>query len=170
MSDVTITQRDENNAVVATGDYGNFDALVFDAKRSLLDTWHVGHPDLVCIVGSSLLSKATFPILNAMSQANPNSELLAGRLIAQQNKLGGMPTVVAPFFPDGTIWITTMKNISMYWQRGKYRRAVEEESKYNRIATYASSNEGYEIEDYGLSCLIEGITFAEPAAPLAAKD
>ena len=62
--------------------------------------------------------------------------------------------------PEGAIFITTMKNLSLYWQKGKLTRFIKNEPEYNRIATYAQSNDGYAVEDYGLGCLIEEITFA----------
>ncbi len=35
MPGITLTSRDENNAVIASGTYGNIDAAVLDARHSL---------------------------------------------------------------------------------------------------------------------------------------
>ena len=68
-----------------------------------------------------------------------------------------------PFFPDGSMFITSWENLSIYWQEGAHRRRIVEEPEYNRVSTYSSSNDAYVVEDYGFGCLIEGITAAEPA-------
>lgn len=163
MKNVTITSRDDENKVIAKGTYGNADSLVYDATSSLLDEWYKSSPDLVVICGRQFVVDRSFPILNAVSTNNPNSEALAGQLIVSRNAIGGLPTYIAPFFPDGTMLITSWQNLSIYWQEGKHRRMVREEPEYNRIATYESSNDDFVIEDYGFGCLIEGITAAEPA-------
>lgn len=160
MKGITITSRDEDGKIIKKGDYGNYDAAVYDAVTSLLEPWHQNAPGLLAITGSRLTTQKNFKILNQHSQNNPNIELLAGNELMKLSTLGGLPTMKVPFFPDGTIWITTFKNLSLYWQKGKYNRYIKNEPEYNRIATYAQSNDGYVIEDYGLSCLIEGISLA----------
>ncbi|WP_426577158.1 phage major capsid protein, P2 family [Xenorhabdus stockiae] len=160
MSGITLTRRDEDGKILQKGDYGNYDSVVYDAVTSLLDPWHQSAPGLIAITGSRLTTQKNFRILNQHSQHNPNMELLAGNELMKLSTLGGLPVFRAPFFPDGAILITTFKNLSLYWQKGKYNRYIKNEPEYNRIATYAQSNDGYVIEDYGLSCLIEGISFA----------
>ncbi|CAG75522.1 major phage capsid protein N precursor [Pectobacterium atrosepticum SCRI1043] len=161
ISDVTITARDEDNKVIAKGTYGNLSAAVYDAKNSLMDEWHKRNPDNVVILAGDLLTTSNFPAINAMSQTNPNSEMLAGQLIVAQERVGNMPTFIAPYFPVSGVLITPFKNLSVYYQRGGLRRTIKEESEYNRIATYQSSNDDFVIEDYGNVAFIDGITFAQ---------
>lgn len=156
----TITSRDDNNTIVKKGDYGNLDSMARDAARQLLDPWYIDHPDLVVITGRDLMNEREFPIVNALSQTNPNSEALAGQLLIAQQRLGNMPTYIAPYFPAGAMLITSFANLSIYWQISAHRKAIREEPEYNRIATYSSSNDAYVIEDYGFGCLVEGITWA----------
>lgn len=156
----TITSRDDDNKIIEKGDYGNLDALVQDARTSLLDPWYVDHPDLVVIIGRTLMNSREFPIVNALSQTNPNSETLAGQLLISQKAIGGLPTFIAPYMPDGTMLITSFENLSIYWQLSAHRRMIREEPEYNRIATYSSSNDAYVIEDYGFGCLVDGIAWA----------
>lgn len=160
MKNVTITSRDEDNKIIQKGDYGNINSLAMDARRSLIDSWYVESQELVVITGRSLLNQNDFPILNALSQTNPNSEQLAGQLLIAQRRIDGMPVYAAPYFPEGCMLITSFSNLSLYWQVGASRRMVKEEPEYNRISTYSSSNDAYVIEDYGFGCLIDGITWA----------
>lgn len=163
MSGVTLTSRDQDNKVIASGTYGNLDALAADAVSSLLDEWYKSDPNLVVICGRNLVNTRNHPILNSLSQTNPNSEAMAGQLLVARKEIGAMPTFIAPFFPDGSMFITAFKNLSIYTQDGKQRRMLKDEPEYNRVATYESANDGYVVEDYGLGCLIEGITFAQAA-------
>lgn len=80
---ITLTSRDENNAVIASGTYGNIDAAVLDARHSLMDPVPP-RPGLVTVLSSDLLLKVNLPKVNALSQTNPNTELLAAQLIVSQ--------------------------------------------------------------------------------------
>ncbi len=164
ISNITVTSRDEDNKIITKGTYGNVSAAVYDAKNSLMDEWHKRNPDNVVILAGDLLTTSNFPAINAMSQTNPNTEMLAGQLIVAQERVGNMPTFIAPFFPVNGILITPFKNLSIYYQRGGLRRTIKEEPEYNRVATYQSSNDDFVIEDYGNVAFIDGITFAQPAS------
>ncbi|MDU5880412.1 MAG: phage major capsid protein, P2 family, partial [Serratia marcescens] len=162
ISNITVTSRDEDNKIITKGTYGNVSAAVYDAKNSLMDEWHKRNPDNVVILAGDLLTTSNFPAINAMSQTNPNTEMLAGQLIVAQERVGNMPTFIAPFFPVNGILITPFKNLSIYYQRGGLRRTIKEEPEYNRVATYQSSNDDFVVEDYGNVAFIDGITFAQP--------
>lgn len=161
MKDISVSNVGKDGKVITEGTYANLDSMVYDAKGSLLDPWHRSAPGLIAIVGSNLFTQKNFKIMNQHSEQNPNMEMLAGNELLKLNSLGGLPVMQVPFFPDGAILLTTFKNLSVYWQKGKYRRVIKDEPEYNRVATYSSGNEGYVIEDYGLSCLIEGIQYAQ---------
>jgi len=66
-----------------------------------------------------------------------------------------------PFVPDGAILVTTLDNLSLYFQREGRRRHVEESPKRNRIENYESSNDAYVVEDYGAGCLVENISIGD---------
>ena len=53
--------------------------------------------------------------------------------------------------------ITSLQNLSLYYQTGGRRRFVKEAPEKNRIENYESSNDAYVVEDYGFGCLIENI-------------
>lgn len=140
--------------VGAAGDYKTLDGLVFDAVQ-MLDPWHRKHPDLVVMVDRGLLHSK---LLSAVEKgANSNQEENATDEIISKARLGGLPIVDAPFFPDGTVLVTTLSNLSLYWQEGARRRHVKDEPEYDRIGDYQSSNDAYVIEDFGLAALVENI-------------
>ena len=140
--------------VGATGDYKTLDGVVFDAVQ-MLDPWHRSHPNLVVMVSRDLLHDK---LLAAVEKgAASNQEENAADQIVTKARLGGLPIVDAPFFPAGTVLITTLSNLSIYFQEGARRRHVKDEPEYDRIADYQSSNDAYVIEDFGLVALVENI-------------
>ena len=143
--------------VGAAGDYKNLDAAVFDA-RELLDPWHRNNPNLVCILGAKLLHDKYFPLVNT-NQAP--TETLAADIIISQKRVGGLQAVQVPFFPENGLFITTLDNLSVYWQRGGRRRHIVENPKRNRIEDYQSSNDDYVIEDIGQAAIVENIEIAD---------
>ncbi|MFK3649276.1 phage major capsid protein, P2 family [Lysobacter enzymogenes] len=142
----------------ADGDYENVDALVFDAVSQMIDPWHRKDPSLVAILGRNLVHDKYFPMVN---KAQPATEKLATDIILSQKRAGGLPLAEVPYIPDGALLITSLKNLSIYWQRDGRRRYIKEEPEANRIANYESSNDAYVVEDYGLGCLIENIEIGE---------
>lgn len=146
----------------AAGDYKTLDGLVYDAIQ-LLDPWHRGRPDLVAIIPRGLLHSR---FLSAVEKSGDgNQEDVAADSIMNRTRIGGLPFVDAPFFPDAKVLITTLSNLSIYWQNEKRRRHIKDEPENDRVADYQSSNEAYVIEDMGLVALVENIE-AAAAAPV----
>lgn len=140
---------------VFEGDYANLDGLVFDAVQ-MLDPWHRSRPDLRVMVSRNLMHSK---LLAAVEKgADSNQEENAAQEIVSRARLGGLQVVDAPFFPDNTVLVTTLSNLSIYYQNGARRRHLKDEPELDRIADYQSSNEAYVIEDFGLVALVEGIT------------
>jgi P2 family phage major capsid protein len=136
-------------------DYVNLDALVFDAIGNLLHERFRTATDLVVIVGSDLVQEKYFKIISAAG--DKATEQVARDVIMSSRNLGGKPTMQVPFFPANAIMITSLKNLSYYWQTGSARRAVKDEPEYDRIANYESINDAFMVEEYGKACLIENI-------------
>lgn len=141
----------------ASGDFKNLDAAVFDAKQ-MLDPWHRNNPNLVCVMGAKLLHDKYFPLVNT-NQAP--SETLAADIVISQKRVGGLQAVQVPFFPENGLFITTLDNLSVYWQRGGRRRYIVENPKRNRVENYESSNDAYVVEDIGLAAVVENIEIVE---------
>ena len=137
----------------ADADYANLDAAVVDAVN-LLDPWYQEDTGLVAIVGRKLLSDKYFPLVNTKQAP---TETLAADIIISQKRIGGLPAVRVPYFPDNAILITRFDNLSIYFQDGARRRRVEDKPSRDRIENYESSNDAYVIEDLGLAALVEHI-------------
>mgnify|MGYP003575244535 CR=1 FL=1 len=140
--------------IVGTGgDYANLDAVVFDAI-TLLDEWHQQDPGLVAVVGRSLMHDKYFPMVNA---ENAPTEMLAADIVISQKRVGGIKAVTVPFFPANKVLITTLDNLSIYWQRDARRRNLKDVPERDRIENYESSNDAYVVEDLGRAALVENI-------------
>jgi hypothetical protein len=148
----------------ASADYSSLDALVLDAKR-LLPTWFRGRTDLVVIVGHDLVDEKYFTIAQETGATATEVEA-TDRILRSNKQLGGLPAVRVPFFPATSILITTLKNLSIYWQEGTRRRYLKDEPELDRVANYESVNEDYVVEQYELVSLVENIVIgAAPARP-----
>lgn len=144
----------------AGGDYETLDGLVFDAKQ-LIDVVHRKAPGMVAIVGEDLMHDKLFPLVDK-NQAP--SEQLAADIVVSQARLGGLQAVSVPFFPAGTVLITPLDNLSIYFQEKGRRRHVQENPARNRVETFESSNDAWVIEDFSKCALVEGITeYVAPA-------
>jgi len=140
-------------AVGATGDYKNLDALVYDAL-SLIDPWFRKDPSLVVVTGRDLVHDKYFPLVN--DNQTP-TEKLAVDLMLTKARAGGLPLAEVPFIPDGTLMITSLSNLSLYWQIGGRRRFIKEAPEKNQVQNFESSNDAYVVEDYGFGCVVENI-------------
>ncbi|QDQ87663.1 phage major capsid protein, P2 family [Alcaligenaceae bacterium SJ-26] len=135
-------------------DYNNLDALVFDMVNNLLDPWHQEDTQLVVVTGRKLLADKLFPIIN---KDQAPTEQVAADLIISQKRLGNLPAVRVPYFPANGLMVTRLDNLSIYYQNGTQRRAVIDTPKRDRVETYQSSNDAYELEDYGCVAFAENI-------------
>ena len=127
---------------------------MYDATHSLLDSWHAEAGDLVAIVGRGLMHDKLFPLVD--SQTAP-TEMLAADIVRSQRRLGSLAAVTVPYMKAGAILVTSLKNLSIYYQDGSRRRAVIDNPKRDRIETFESSNDAFVVEDLGKACLIENI-------------
>ncbi len=147
------------------GDYETLDGLVYDAVQ-MLDPWHRTRPDLVVLVSRDLMHSK---LLAAVERgAASNQEENAAQEIMTRARVGGLQVVDAPFFPSGTVLVTTLSNLSIYYQEGARRRMFRDEPEYDRIADYQSSNDAYVVEDFGLVALVENIEAFVYPSPTAA--
>lgn len=137
-------------------DYRNLDAAVFDAANELLDDWHKDDPDIVAILGRSLLTDKYLALLNS-ADADAPTEKAALQTLLLNKAVGGRRAQLVPFFPPKSILITRASNLSVYWQTGTHRRQVEDQPKRDRIVDYLSINEDYVIEDPGACAFIDGV-------------
>lgn len=137
-------------------DYANLDALVMDAVSGMIDPWYQEDPALVCALGRDLLHDKYFPLVNRDQTAE---NVLATDLIISQKRVGGLQAVRVPFMPAGKLMVTTLDNLSIYFQDGARRRTIVDNAKRDRIENFESSNDAYVVEDYGRGCVVENIVF-----------
>ena len=116
--------------------------------------------ELVAVVGRKLMHDKYFPLVNA---TQPPTETLAADMVISQKRLGGLQAVTVPYFPDNKVLVTSLKNLSIYWQRDARRRNLKDVPERDRIENYESSNDAYVVEDYGLAALVEAKRVKSPA-------
>lgn len=138
-----------------TADYENLDALVFDVIHNLLHEQFQGATDLVVIVGRDLVHDKYFKIIS--EAGNTATEMVARDVLLSSRQLAGKPTMQVPNFPPNALLVTSMKNLSYYWQIGSNRRNIVEESALDQIANYESVNDAFMVEEYGKAALVENI-------------
>lgn len=138
-------------------DYRNLDALVFDMTNELVEPWHRESTDMVVIVGRSLLADKYFPIVNGAASDAPTEQVARDTIMATK-RIGNLPAMAVPFFPSNSLMVTSLNNLSLYWQTGARRRKLEDNAKRDRIENYESSNDAYVIEDLGKAALAQNIT------------
>ena len=126
-----------------------------DAVNNLIDPWYQEDTALVCILSRDLLADKYFPLINT-TQA-PSEQMAADMLISQK-RVGGLQAVRVPFVPANTMLITTLDNLSIYYQDGARRRTVVDNAKRDQIENYESSNDAFVVEDYGRGCVVTNIT------------
>jgi len=145
---------DDEIRIGAGGDYATFDSLVVDAKNTLLPSWAQADTGLIAFCGGDLLHDKYFPMID--TEFNP-TEQVARDIILSKKQLGGLPAARVPFFPDGSILVTTYENFSIYYQDGKRRRTVVDNAKRDRIENFESSNDAYVLENTDYAFLLENV-------------
>ncbi len=139
--------------------YQNLDSLVFSAVTDILEPWFHEDAELVAIMGRDLLADKYFSLIN--NNSDKGTEQLANDLIISQKRVGGLPAVRVPSVPAGTILITRLDNLSIYYQEGAMRRSIVENAKRDRVEDYLSSNDAFVIENYDCVALLENIEFKD---------
>ncbi|QHH99249.1 phage major capsid protein, P2 family [Acinetobacter dispersus] len=140
--------------VGATGEYKTLDGLVENAIHTFIAPQYRNRKDLVAICGSGIISEKYLKLLDKVQDP---SEQIAARTIYANQILGTLQPVLPPQFPENTILITTLKNLSIYIQSNTLVRSIVAEPAWDRDVDYQSINEDYVVEDYDLCVLLENI-------------
>ncbi|MXO64836.1 phage major capsid protein, P2 family [Altericroceibacterium endophyticum] len=154
----------------ANADYKNVDALAYDLIAGM-PSWARNSTEHVVVVSQDLVDEKYFPMINrplsgTIDGGKATSDEVTYDVIMSRKQIGGRPAAIVPKFPDGTMFITPLKNLSIYWQEGSRRRFIRDEPENKvALADYNSINEGYVIEDTDFAVLAENITFTDPNAP-----
>ncbi|RJF92974.1 phage major capsid protein, P2 family [Sphingomonas cavernae] len=159
---VEVVDPDGTNTATAKADYANLDALAFDAL-DLIDPWHRSDTDLVVIVGWKLVKDKYLNLLQAAGDTATEREA-AHRILTLPKQLAGKRAVIVPFFPEDALMVTSLDNLSIYWQEETRRRQIKDEPALDQIENYESVNEDYVVEDYGRSALVENVVMGKKPA------
>ncbi|MDE8034655.1 phage major capsid protein, P2 family [Actinobacillus equuli subsp. haemolyticus] len=141
--------------------FKTLDALVFAAKSDLIDEKWREDSKLVAIMGSDLLADKYFPLYNEQKA----TEQVASDVVISQKRVGGMQAITVPFMPKGTILITRLDNLSIYYQNGAMRRTFKDSPEYDCYEDFLSSNEDYVIQNYECVALLENIKMLDDSTP-----
>ena len=157
-----VVDQDATNIDTAEADYANLDALAFD-MLDLLDPWHRSDTDLVVIVGWKLVKDKYQNLLQAAGDTATEREA-AHRILTLPKQMAGKRAVIVPFFPEDAILITSLDNLSIYWQEETRRRQIKDEPALDQIENYESVNEDYVVEDYGRTAFAQNIVMGKKPA------
>lgn len=166
ISGVSVTRRDMNGAVESFGEYSTTDGLINEVWRSCISPMYTTNPFDLVVISSSPLVNEKYQMMANMAGNVPqrNSESLWWDVIMKNQKLGGLPVFPVPGFPDNAAFVTSLDNISLFWQRNTFRRMTCDEPDLNRIANYDSLNMDFIIQDYSKGCLVENIVWGSDGA------
>jgi len=143
----------------ASPDYKNLDAAVLDAVELLHETVR-DNPDLVVICNRTLLSDEYVTL--AGEQTAPTEKMAFHKMLSNK-KVGGLPVVEVPYFPAKAFLITTLDNLSIYYQDGSRRRKIDDNAKRDQIEDYNTVNEAYVVEEYQAAAFVDGILVPDSA-------
>lgn len=135
-----------------SGDYENLDAAVNDITN-LIGEVHQESGDLVVIVGRELLADDKARLYTAQGQTPTEKSKVQDQQVI--GTYGGLPAYKVPLFPARGILVTSLKNLSIYYQSDSWRRKIEDNAKRDRVEEYNSRNEAYVVEDYEKFAAVE---------------
>jgi P2 family phage major capsid protein len=135
--------------------FPNLDSLVHDAVTRLA-VYHQDRPDLVALISRDLVNASKGKYYADLGNSAVEKEKI-GKIV---QTYGGLPSQTPPGFPAGKILVTTLSNLSIYYQETSWRRQQIDEPKKNQLGDYNQRNEGYVVEDFTASSYIDNITIA----------
>jgi len=134
-------------------DFKTLDAMILDAKTVLAD-WYQNSSDLVVITASDLVSDKYVSVANTVDKPTEYNALPS---LLSNKTLGNLTAITPSFFPDRSVLVTSINNLSHYYQNTSRRRSIVEQPESDRVVDFSSINECYVVEDYDKCVLIEGI-------------
>tara|TARA_R110002050_G_scaffold57423_3_gene128938 strand:+ start:84803 stop:85825 length:1023 start_codon:yes stop_codon:yes gene_type:complete len=144
------------SVTLGSATFKNLDVLA-KAAKDMLPVHLRNRDDLVLMVGNDVMSYQEDVYLELNGNTPTEKAMLSGRIT---KAYAGMPTITPAFFPDSTILVTPLKNLSIYYQDTSVRRLQKDKPERNEVQDFNSANHGYVVEDELLTALIEGIEFA----------
>jgi len=152
------------NSDLDAGDYKNIDALAYELIAGM-PSWARSSTDQVVVVSQDLVDEKYFPMVNrpladTIDSGKSTSDQTVSDIVMSTKQIGGRPAAIVPFFPEGTMLVTPLNNLSIYYQEGSRRRYIKDEPEnMASLVDYNSVNEGYVFEDTDFAVMAENITF-----------
>jgi P2 family phage major capsid protein len=134
--------------------FPSLDTVVYAALDKLKQPFR-SHPDLVALVSRNLMSAAEGKYYAV--QGNTPTEKKEIELGIVIKTYGGLPAIVPPFMPDGLVLVTSLSNLSIYWQSGSWRRMQRDYAPKDCYEDFNSRNEGYVVEQYEKCYLLSNV-------------
>lgn len=141
-------------SVKTGGTYLTLDEAVHDIKQTIAIQFRK-RGDLVVLISDDLMV-ATEDVYFQTHGNTPTEKALLGGSITRA--FGGLPTVTPPFFPDGTILITPLANLAVYYQDTSVRRLQRDWPQKDEVQEFNSLNMGYVVQEELACSLVENIT------------
>jgi len=137
--------------------FPNLDTLVYDALGRVEEAFR-DDPDLVVLVGRNVMQAAKGSYYEANGNKPTEKAKINERVTV--DTYGGLPAYVPPYFDPDSILVTSLKNLSIYWQETSWRRQQLDNPKKDQYEDFNSRNEGYVVEQLGKTSLIQGIEYS----------
>lgn len=122
------------------GNYANLDAVVADLTNVLIDISL--RDNLVCLISDNLISDEQYRFYNS-SEFHTEKKNTSDTF----THFGGLDYVRIPNFPDNTVVVTSLDNLSVYIKDSTTYRQIECNSKRNRVEDYQHREEAYVVEN-----------------------
>jgi P2 family phage major capsid protein len=140
--------------IKSNGTYLNLDEAVHDIKQTIAVPFRK-RGDLVALISDDLMVAAEDAYFHTQGNTPTEKALLGGSIT---KAFGGLPTVTPPFFPDGTILITPLSNLAVYYQDSSVRRLQRDWPPKDEVQEFNSMNMGYVVQEEQAASLVENIT------------
>lgn len=141
-------------SIGATGTYKNLDEAVHDIKQTVAVQFR-NSGNLVALISDNLVASQE-DVYYKTNGNTPTEKLVLSGAITKA--YGGLPSIVPPFFPSGTILITPLANLAWYYQDSSIRRLQRDWPSKNEVQEFNSLNMGYVVQEELATSLVENIT------------
>ncbi len=143
------------SVTLGSATFKNLDVLAHSA-REMLPVYHKNRDDLVLLVGNDVLAYQEETYYDTNGNTPTEKAVMSGRIT---RAYAGLPTIAAPFFPDASIMVTPLNNLSIYYQDSSVRRLQKDKPEKNEVQDFNSVNLGYVVEEEEMTAFIEGIEY-----------
>lgn len=139
--------------------YSSIDNLASDLFYTLMPLRYRETSEMVVLTGRENTTNKYTSLLDETKDIP--TELVAFNLLNKSRKIGGLRVVSVPFFPENSLMITSLDNLSVYIHGSSNRKMIIDNPKRDRIEIYDSVNEAYVIEDIDAAVLADNIIFVD---------